>query len=843
MKKISLKLISGLLLAALLIPAVLTGCGRDGDDVNAEPVKSRVTNVYKTTEIPMQNIHGEIDENKATSYINNISYYNDVIYITKVLYEYETGTEKTTLCTINENGDKLSEMDISINADDFFTDREKTENTSYGGYINNVNIAPDNNLVVQYSFWISDETGYENFTYLYVLDSEGKEITRKNVSEIFPDIDYVYINNMVFSDDGNIILQLSEKIICVDKDFNILFDITLENDGYIESLKKIGGEIYAYVYSPSTAVTAPGGEYNYDDYYSLYTVDMKAKKLVLSDKKLPSGVNFYNVMTGPDYDIYYRDYERGIFAFNFGDTEMTELCNFINSDLTSDDVSQVYILSKDKFLCTGYDSETYKEKLTILNRIPDEEVPEKIIITLALVQSDYYLRRAVIKFNKANDEYRIAFNDYSKYADDYDYSPAYTQLNNDIISGNVPDILVLDSEMPLNSYFKKGLFADLNTMFESDTEINRSDFLENVLDALEYNDKLYRITPSFRVTTVAGKKSLLGERTGWTVAEMMQFINEHSDKRAFFDLTQTSALEYLCSMMISDFIDPVTGECDFNSEAFMSILEFANTLSDKSVWDDMDWNNDMTDFWNDYDNMYRNGTTLLNITDIYNIRSTWNDLKYTFGEEATLVGFPTAEGNGSIIHPNMQLAISAKTPAKEGAWSFIKYLLSEEYAEGIYQLPINLAALETLCEEAMKENDNYYDYEYGVAPVAVAEVAVEETIEEATEEVVEEAVEETVDDSGEEITEEEIVDTEDVIIEDDVIVEPGYYYRDEAMTKEQVDKFMTFLKSLTKLAGSNQEILDVITEEAAAYFAGNKSVEETAELIQDRARRIISEQN
>lgn len=830
MKKIKFRLVSMLLMLAVVV-SCFASCDNNADkDEDIEPQKSRVTNVYKQTDIPLDAVFGEVNDNEENVYISNMNYANGVFYLTKNYYNYNTAESKISLCTVNESGELLSEMEITIDVEEIFADYEKSEDANYGGYINRITITPDDNILIQYGAWFNDNTGYEDKTYFIMLDSNGNELKRIEANKLL-DNDSVYFGEILFDQNGYIYAMMSESLAVMDTDFNLLFTVAPEK-GYIETIKIINGTLYVNIWD-DTAASTSGENYSYNDYYKLYELDINAKKLVASEKVLPAAIEFYNVMTGPDYDIYYNDYSNGIYACNFGDTELTEICNYINSDISNSDIGSIYVLSKDKFITNGYDSETYRDKLTLLEHIPDEEVPEKIVITLGLVNSNYRLRNAAIKFNKNNDEYRITFKDYSKYAVGDDYDSCYTQLNNDIIAGKTPDIMLLDDNMPVNSYFKKGIFLDLNTMFESDPEINRSDFLENILDALEYDGKLYRITPSFRVRTVAGKKSVLGDRTSWTMAEMMQFVSEHSDVRAFYDLTRSTALEYFCSLMIDDFIDPVTNQCSFNSQEFMDILTFVKTLSEKSVWDELDWNGDTTDFWDDYDNMYRKGTTLLQITSIYNIRSTWNDLKYTFGEEATMIGFPTAEGNGSLINPDMELAISAKTAAKEGAWSFIKYLLSEEYAKNIYQLPINLAALDKEIEEAMEVYEDYGEYGIAVSATITTEAAEDAAEETLTDETTE---------ADDEVSDEANADEDyDSVATDEVIVDEVYYYGDDPMTQEEIDTFMSFLKSLTKVMGSNDDVLEIIKEDSAAYFADQKSVEETVKIIQDRVMRVINE--
>ena len=87
----------------------------------------------------------------------------------------------------------------------------------------------------------------------------------------------------------------------------------------------------------------------------------------------------------------------------------------------------------------------------------------------------FYFINDIIDFNKTNDKYRFTIKDYSVYNTMEDYTQGLTRLNTDIISGDVPDIMILNNQMPFNSYVAKGVFADLNEFLEKDTELKKED--------------------------------------------------------------------------------------------------------------------------------------------------------------------------------------------------------------------------------------------------------------------------------------------------------------------------------------------------------------------------------
>ncbi|MFR0800845.1 MAG: hypothetical protein ACLSHX_07460 [Suilimivivens sp.] len=64
-----------------------------------------------------------------------------------------------------------------------------------------------------------------------------------------------------------------------------------------------------------------------------------------------------------------------------------------------------------------------------------------------------------------------------------DYQAGLNRLNADIVSGKIPDILVIDDNMPVESYVSKGLFEDLKPYIEKDEGLDINNFMPNILDA------------------------------------------------------------------------------------------------------------------------------------------------------------------------------------------------------------------------------------------------------------------------------------------------------------------------------------------------------------------------
>lgn len=98
-----------------------------------------------------------------------------------------------------------------------------------------------------------------------------------------------------------------------------------------------------------------------------------------------------------------------------------------------------------------------------------------------------YIKDAAYLFSLDNKTYDIEIIDYGSYGGD-DYIDGLNRLNTDIISGNMPDMLLLNG-MPYESYARKGLFVDLYTM------INKDKLFPGLLSAMETDGRLYFVSP------------------------------------------------------------------------------------------------------------------------------------------------------------------------------------------------------------------------------------------------------------------------------------------------------------------------------------------------------------
>ncbi len=619
------------------------------------------------------------------------------------------------------------------------------------------------------------DLGYSMEMYSYDLSGNLKFNTMLNDSQE----EYVWYRGIASDAEGNLVLVGNEEITLLNSAGELVTKVDMTAEGYVSSTF-IGRDGKLWLVS-----------YN-DEWTKMFLkkFDFKTEKFEEEIELLGTLTN-YNTRAGKNYDFLLTN-SQGIYTYNVGDTEVTPLLNYINSDIDGNNINQIFEAEDGKLVCVYMDEETWENHFAMLTPVAPEDVPDKEVLTLACNYLDYQLRKYIVEFNRTNTQYRVTVTDYSVYNTPEDYTAGTTKLNNDILSGNIPDIMVFDGySSQMNNYIAKGILADIGKLIEEDETMNMDDYMTNVFEAYSVDGKLYSVVPNFSIQTVVGKASQVGETPGWTLDDLKALMAANPDASVFGDtITRSEILYQLMMYSGSRFVDAATGKCHFDSEEFIETLEFAAQFPETFDWENVD-----DDYWMSSETQYRDGRTLLMSTGIYEIRDYNRTAKGYFGEDVTPIGFPTEEGNGSVIIGSTQYGISSRCKNMEGAWEFLKYFLSEEYQtsdEVYYTLPVLRSALETKLEEAQERP--YWEWEDGTK---------------------------------------EYYDDTWWIGDQEIILDP--------LTEAEAQELYDFICSVNKPYSYDEDLMNIITEEVAPYFEGHKSAQEVATIIQSRAQVYVNE--
>lgn len=533
------------------------------------------------------------------------------------------------------------------------------------------------------------------------------------------------------------------------------------------------------------------------------TMKLKDDVIKLKDLDVESNIQLITAGTG-DYNLYLSTNISLYGMKSDGSTE--EVINWTDSDLNGDYITSLIPLENEDFIIlernwnSGGDTAVYR-----LTKRDASELANTKVITLITEYSDSNVTDMVRSFNQSHTDYRIKVEDYSKY---YEYDDTTqesintpeNQLKMDIAAGKTFDMVILSSNSSLyQNLANKGMFTDLYEYLGKNGSVSKDEFLPNILKACEKDGKLLCISPSFNVSTYAIKTKFT-DKTSWTFDEMMEVYNQHSDTMRLLGNTDKKETFYdLYRNMNGGFVDYSKGTCSFDSPEFVKMLELIDgmDLETKHDWESM------TD--EDYDAYYKdNQTAALNDKVLLSEVYFYNPRQYTrarygrFGDEITLIGAPTDSGNGAQLTLGNCFAITASSPSKDACWEFISKYFTDDYygQDNFWNLPTVEMYLDKCLDEAME--DPYW-----------------------------------VDQDGKKQTYE---DTE--WIDEKEIKIPN-------LTQEERDMVKEFLLSTD---GSNtysydQTIYKIIDEEVEAFFNGERSAQETADILQNRISILVSEQS
>lgn len=630
----------------------------------------------------------------------------------------------------------------------------------------------------------------DNAYYVRVLDKTGAELSRGTLDPAETTDLFVY--SCQLDDRGNLVLDRESGVCAFNMEGQKVYDIPF--NGYIYSMARLrDGKVCILGYDMDST--------SYEGAFALKIVDSGAGRF--ENQTYSISTDAYELISGGgDYDLYYTSGTR-FYGYRLEDETEDLLFDWMACDVNSSMLQLVSI--GEEGTVRGFSSmsdpsgESGGIDLITVSKVPYASVPQKESLRMAVLSLDYNTQAAVINFNRSSDKYHINVADYSQYNSPDDYSAGLTKLTTEIMAGNMPDILSVSEQLPYRQLAAKGLLEDLYPYMEADAAISKSDFFPNVLSAMELDGKLYAACAGFMVQTAVGASSVVGDTPGWTYEDYYAALASMPEGCEGFDVgvDRNTMLTAATALDLTDYVDWSTGQCRFDSEDFIKVLEFAKQFPDSSYYENYEYSADDSPA-----SRVAQGKQMLVAVSFSGTDFFYEDYDKMFGGSSTCVGFPTNSGVGNVLAMGESYAMSSSCRSKEAAWEFLRTFLTEEYQLNGYSLPTNKNAFEKQLAEAMEvdyvrdANGNYL-----------------------------------LDENGERIPQSK------GMVSDGMTTSEIY-----ATTPRQAEQLREAISSATKMIDYDTSIIDIVTEEAAAFFAGQKSAEEVTKLIQSKASLYINEQ-
>ncbi|MBD2871351.1 ABC transporter substrate-binding protein [Paenibacillus arenilitoris] len=361
-----------------------------------------------------------------------------------------------------------------------------------------------------------------------------------------------------------------------------------------------------------------------------------------------------------------------------------------------------------------------------------------------------------------------------------------SSVNTAIMSGNAADIISVEY-LPVGKYADKGLLADWNALVGADASFNKSEYYENVFAAVSNGGGWYGIPTSFSLSAMLGDLSLL-EQNGldektWTWDQFVELIEQTSTDGKFgiAAMEPEALLGYLAESLYGQLVKKDGDAAAFDAGLFQTYMEKIKHL---------------------YDGGFATKEMMGPANASFRQAGMASPMDAAImpqaggGEPQDMIRPPgTGEDEGIPFKSGQVLGLNAKSEVKDAAWSFVKFLLSEEMqsSRALMNFPVNKAALGNKLTETkeMLANSGSGGGE-GKGPSIMLRNK-----------------------DGETIT--------------------------PTLTDEDVEKIKSLMPSVGKYSNQDPKVMSMIAEESAAYFSGSKSAEAVAGTLASRINTYLNE--
>jgi len=488
-----------------------------------------------------------------------------------------------------------------------------------------------------------------------------------------------------------------------------------------------------------------------------------------------------------------RGDDQFLYEYDMEADEKRQVLEWVETGFIRSDVFSAAWAGEGRLL-VGCSEKGLHEEIYLLSRTPVEELSEKETVILFSAGTTADLRRAVIKFNQANRDYRVVIDDYGVTAFNFKTMEADTmKVDLAIVSKNPPDMLDM-TFLDLEKYASQGALEDLAPYLEGSPVLEREDFLESALEGVTVDGCLTCIPAGFRLFGYFGKTFQLEEASGWGMEDVYKLTEAHPEsvhnfmENIFGEVQERDYLlgTFCACYCLEEFVDWEKGECRFDSEKLGRLLDWVNKYAaDPSAGQQL--NNSLS--------ITENAVLATDIVDALSLPM----VEAVWGEEVSLAGLPSADGKEKYWAAVVDaLAITTNSTHKEGAWAFLEYYLSQDGAvkDSALEFPVRKDIFSRLIESAMSCKS------------------------------------------------EEMVDGELRKIKGYVMAD----LQDEWIpysppSQEQVNMLTEAIQSadFRPRSGRERMVLQIISEEAESYYNGDKSIEEVTRIIQNRVSMLIQE--
>ncbi|MBO4928717.1 MAG: carbohydrate ABC transporter substrate-binding protein [Clostridiales bacterium] len=644
---------------------------------------------------------------------------------------------------------------------------------------------------------INQPEGAEPSFQIEKLDASGNTI---GITPVNSGSESFYFFEIHILDDGTFLLNEDSEIYMVDLDGKITGKISdgerrLEGDLVLQD-----GKYYVMSIKP---------EFGTEGLIQFKEVDLKTGELgpginadILtaydSIRTARDGV-YVNTSSGcMRYDIVKGTLEE-VFNWNDTDVDRSLLGNGIGGE------TEVIPKNENEFSVVGYSSkEIYGYVIPHLIRLKRAEKNPNAGKKMLVIGGEHiYEYPELLSFasrysGNTESKARIVFVDYTEGLRPGEGLISLEQsIYLDSLTGKGPDILV--NMFDSIAFRNDEIMVDLNQYLDGKNGIDRSGYFDNIFRACETSGNLYHIPLKFELSGLGVNAEKIPYSGGWTYEEFEEACRNTEEQISFLEATPCmDLLELFLNSSLSQFVDYKSKKVDFTNEDMKKILTMSRTYGKDEIPSDegygffeIDYGIGKSAFASDeYDlsslkflegRLLARKSTLCTVYD-------YSAFKGMSPGRIEFLGYPSKEKTGMIVHPTLTMGIVSSSTAKEQAWDFISAFLNEEPENVIPSeaFSVKRDTFEKESQTIMERRNDFFETIYW------------DDYKEAE-------------------------------------------YLDYRVSGEDIEEVRKLIENVTISSSGDPALFAIIQEETAAYFAGDRGLEDVLNTIQNRAATIVNE--
>ena len=465
----------------------------------------------------------------------------------------------------------------------------------------------------------------------------------------------------------------------------------------------------------------------------------------------------------------------------------------------------------DGFVVIEVDEYSGETGLIILSTDYEENTKVKNEITIGVLYPNDSLKYAVSNYNKSGSGYNILLRNYMEGINrvnetEEDVNNAVSKMFMDMLGNDGPDIIDLASlycydngfdigtgimaDMPsVKDMLSKGYVIDLNPYIDKSENINLDDYEEKALGLYRCDKSIAAIPYSFSLFSMIVNSEDYGDCSGWTIYDLMEYDSQNPDIPLVGECNKNMVLQVCLFPCIGEYVYNHDGEAFIDSEAIRDILLYADSYPDgKENYNRYSYGGLVRTVW---------------IQKPDEIQS-FNNLR--FEGNVNYIGFPTKTGKPKTFiladGKKSSLAICGSSKQKDAAWDFIEYYLNNNYydadenkvfSDSRYNYMTGIPSNRSLLEKYMKYLGSENSPLHG---------------------------EEGTGDPGK-----------------------GYFvtYTRYPLSGEEQEKLYELIEVAEPFDNRNTPVIEIIEEEVGPFFSGQRDIDVTMDVIQNRVNLFLSE--